>query len=170
VGLDGGLADEQAARDVGVGLAVGDEGENIGFACGQPIWRLAGLARCGFDDSPESVEQSGLHGGVEQRLACLYSFDRAGDFLGSGVLGEVAAGAGAQRREHRFVVAVGGEHDDLYLGQGRADAAGCLDPVDAGHPQVHQHHVGAVLGGQGHSVLAVLRGGDQLDAGQLTKH
>ena len=44
----------------------------------------------------------------------------AGDLLGAGVFGQIAAGAGARRREDGLVVAVRGEHDNLAHSGGPA--------------------------------------------------
>ena len=46
---------------------------------------------------------------------------------------------------------------------GTREAADRLDAVHARHPQVHQHDVGGVLGGERERLLAVGRGADELD-------
>jgi hypothetical protein len=93
----------------------------------------------------------------------------AGDLLGAGVLGQIAAGARTQRGEDGLVVAVRGEHDNLHLGQVRADATGGLEAVHIGHAQIHEDDVGTVLGGQCNGFRAVAGGADQLDTGQVAQ-
>ena len=46
------------------------------------------------------------------------------------------------------------------------DLAGGLHPVEAGHPQVHQHDLRPVTAHQGHGLLAVGGGADDLHPGQ----
>ena len=68
--------------------------------------------------------------------------DRLFDLFGAGVFGQVAAGAGLQCGEQRLVVGIGGEDEDLRLGEGGADVACRLGAVHLGHAQVHEHDVG----------------------------
>src|SRR6266699_3173653 len=70
----------------------------------------------------------------------------------------------ALRVDDRAVVGVGGEHEDLDARVMVAKAAGCLDPVAVRHPQVHQHHVRPGQYRQGQGLVAVGRGGHDLDA------
>ena len=51
-----------------------------------------------------------------------------------------------------------------HLGLLLAQAARGLDPVDARHAQVHEHDLGPVLGAERERLLAVGRGGHELDA------
>ena len=44
-----------------------------------------------------------------------------------------------------------------------ADPAGGLEPVAAGHADVHEHDVGSVLEGDHHRLVAVARFADHLD-------
>ena len=102
-----------------------------------------------------------LDRGVQRRLAAGDGLDGGEDLVGPRVLGQVAARAGAQRAEHTRIVGVGGQRD-------RAGAAGGqppdrLDAVHPRHPQVHQHDIRVVLGGERERLLAVGRGGHQLD-------
>jgi hypothetical protein len=74
---------------------------------------------------------------------------------GERVLEQEAAGAGAQPGVHVLVEVEGGQHKHprwLLLG---ADAAGRLDPVEVGHPHVHQHHVRVQFRGAGHCLVPV---------------
>jgi hypothetical protein len=103
---------------------------------------------------------------VDGRLAPHHRLERLADLLGAGVLGQVAAGAGAQRLDDRALVVVGGEREHLDTGVALAQAPGRRHPVDAGHAQVHEDGVGPQLGGQGDGLLAVGGGPDDLDATQ----
>jgi hypothetical protein len=60
----------------------------------------------------QGLEQPGLDARVEQCLPGGHDGDGPGDLGGPGVLGEVAARAGTQRREHGLVIGMGGQHDD----------------------------------------------------------
>jgi hypothetical protein len=107
-----------------------------------------------------------LHGRVDRRLTTRDRLQRLADLLGAGVLGQVAAGAGAQRLHDRALVVVGRERDHLDPRVALAQAPGRRDPVDARHAQVHEDGVGSQLGGDCDGLLAVGRGADDLDAGQ----
>ncbi len=61
------------------------------------------------------------------------------EFFGSGVFQEETAGARHQRLDHVLVVAKRGEDEHPCL----SDLPGCLDPVQAWHSDVHEHHVRA---------------------------
>ena len=105
-----------------------------------------------------------LDGRVDGGLAASDPLECFADFLGAGVLGQVAAGAGAQCVDDGAVVGVGGEHEHFDAGVVVAKAAGGLDPVAARHAQVHQHDVWPELDRQGDCLVAVGCGADDLDA------
>ena len=71
VGLDRGLTDEQAAGDLGVGLAAGDEAQDLGLPRGQPV----GQSPSGRPGAPparvsrEARSGAALDRGVELGLA-----------------------------------------------------------------------------------------------------
>ncbi len=88
------------------------------------------------------------------------------DLVAVGVLGEVAAGAGLERREERIVVGVGRQDHDLCARMLGADPARRLHAVAARHAQVHQDHVRGVFGDQPQRLLAVTGRTDHLDARQ----
>ena len=64
-----------------------------------------------------------------------------------GVLDQEAAGAGLERFVDVLVTFEGGEDQDFDAGHALVgtDPPGCLQTIDAGHPDVHQHDVGAML-------------------------
>ena len=108
-------------------------------------------------------DELGLDGRVERRVAARDGQDRAVDLLRAGVLGEVAARAGAQGPHDGRLVGVRGERDDARLRAGVGEPLRRLDPVAARHAQVHQHHVGGAGHREPHGLLAVGRRADDLD-------
>jgi hypothetical protein len=82
----------------------------------------------------------------QQGLAGRDHLDRREQLAGARVLEQESARSGAQRRVDVFVEIEGGEDEDPDGGGGQP--AGRLDSVHAGHPDVHEHHVG--LGAAGH--------------------
>ena len=102
-----------------------------------------------------------LDRGVERRLAAGDGLDRGADLLGARVLGQVAAGAGAQGAEHGGVVGVGGQRD-----RGVPRAASRLIasmPSMRGIRRSISTTSGLVLGGERDRLLAVGGGADELD-------
>jgi hypothetical protein len=83
-----------------------------------------------------------------------------------GVLGQVTPGARLERIENRRFIGVRGQDHDLGVRLRRPDPPGRLDPVEPGHPQVHQYDVGAMASAQRHRLLTVTGGGDWLDVGR----
>ena len=79
------------------------------------------------------------------------------------VLGHVADRPRPQGLPNLDAVGVGAQHHHGGPGQRRMDAAGGLDPVEGGHLQVHEHHVG--LQGLGHRLQAVGGLADHLQVG-----
>lgn len=71
--------------------------------------------------------------------------DGAQEVLGLGALAEEAGGAGPQGGGDVLVDLEGRQHHHAHGGEFRiaADHAGGGEPVGAGHPDVHQHDVGA---------------------------
>src|SRR3712207_3047301 len=62
-----------------------------------------------------------------------------------------------------LVVVGGGKHDHVRAWRPGGQAAGGFDAVHARHDQVHQRHVGGVLGRKAHGLLPTLRLGDHGD-------
>jgi hypothetical protein len=61
----------------------------------------------------------------------------------------------------------GGEDGHLALGHLTGESAGRGQPVDAGHLDIEQGHVGAVLPGRGDDLVAPADIGDHLEVGPL---
>ncbi len=140
MGLDRGLADEERAGDLPVGLARRDEVEHLGFAR-----RQVGIGGIGGPSSGRSggrTDGSGqqplLDLRVEHGLAGRGGQHGPADLGPGGVLGQVAERPRLQGGDDRFVVGVGGQHDHLGLRMAGPDAARRLHSAAAWHVQVHE--------------------------------
>jgi hypothetical protein len=89
--------------------------------------------------------------------------DRVGDLVQRDVLEQVAARAGPDRLEEILLLVADREDDDLGARGGLLDRPAGLDPVAAGHADVHQDDVGQRLGGLLDRLRAVARLADQID-------
>jgi hypothetical protein len=103
----------------------------------------------------------------QQGVAGGHDLDGVDQVLGGDVLEQEPAGPGAQRRQDVLVEVEGGQdqHPDRVLDALAGQAAGRLDPVHAGHADVHQGHVGPDVAGQPDRLVAVGRLADHLQAG-----
>src|SRR5207249_8451629 len=124
--------------------------QDLELAWGQPVVEL--LARAG---TGQHVEHAVGDGARDHTLAGDDGVDAGHDRVLVGILQQIAAGARAQRLEHVAVGFERGQDQHLRLGRFLGDALGGLDPVDAGHLQVHQDHVRPELGHQLDGLLAV---------------
>ena len=77
-----------------------------------------------------------------ERLATVGATDRVGEAAHGFGLAQVAAGPRLDRAGQRHVVVLSRQDDHGRARSPIVDPAGRLDAVDAGHLQVHQHHVG----------------------------
>ena len=91
--------------------------------------------------------------------------DRVEKLFGRGVLEHEAARPGAQRGVDVLLEIERGEHQHPGGLWHRRDRRGCLDAVDAGHPHVHQHHVGPAPLGQLDGLAAVGGIADHVELG-----
>lgn len=121
----------------------------------------------------ELHDQGAGHARGEQGSATDHGADRREQLRGRGVLEQEAGGPGVQRLEHVLVALEGGQHDHPHLRELGAgdDPPRRLDPVDAGHADVPQHHIrhgadglgdgGQTVGrlpGEGEAVLGLQQG------------
>ena len=97
------------------------------------------LDRGGRDD--EAVEQAAGDLGCEQGVAGHHGADPGDELLRRGALEQEAAGAGPDRVVDVVVEVEGCEHEDLRAGIAAEQVARGLEPVELGHPDVHQHEV-----------------------------
>ena len=63
-----------------------------------------------------------------------------------------------------------GEHEHLGGGQGLENLPGGLQPVEQGHRDVHQDHVGTQFGGQRHRLASVGRFADHFEVVVEVEH
>lgn len=117
----------------------------------------------GLGDVP--VDELASDGGCEQGVTAGGDAYGVQEVLRQDVLDQETGGAGAQRVEDVLVHAVVGQHDDVYVGQGRVrgDAPGRLDAVHDGHLDVDESDVGQPLLGEREALLAVGGLGHHLD-------
>ena len=85
---------------------------------------------------------------VEMDLVVVGRPDRGGDVVRLGVLEDEPAGAGLERGEDLLLLDERRQRDDLDRRLGGLDPADRADPVELGHDDVHQDHVGDELGAQ----------------------
>lgn len=163
MGFDGAFLHAERFRDVGVGVSLGEQGQDVSFARGEggdPVLGPGGLRAVGM---VVAVDEAAGGGGVEHGGACGDEVDGAQDLGGVGVLEEEAVRACGQRVVDVLVEVEGGQGDDLRrVGQG-AQALGGGDAVHAGHADVDQGDVDAVGGGLLDGVEPVRGLGDVLD-------
>src|SRR5262249_39284086 len=104
---------------------------------GIPAGLLAGVREQG----DELVDQPPGRGGGQDRLATGHGTDGGQQFRRRGVLEEESAGGGLVPGEGVLGQVEGGENQDPAGRGGGGDRGGRLNPVHAGHPDIHQHHV-----------------------------
>ena len=98
----------------------------------------SGTARCG---PGEVGHQPPRDGRTEDRVARRHGPHRPDELGSLGALEQVAPRAGLDRGEDRVVVVGHRQHEHRDVGGGVHDPAGRLDPIHAGHRQVHQDDV-----------------------------
>jgi hypothetical protein len=69
------------------------------------------------------LNDSGVHSRVEQGLTAPGGGERATDVVATGVFGEITERSGSEGGQHRLVVAIGGEDDNLCVRLLGADAS-----------------------------------------------
>jgi hypothetical protein len=146
-------------RDGAVVLALRDPVEDLALARRQLRERQAG--RLGRAEVPD---HAGGHAGADDHLPGHHRPQRGEDVVLLGALQQVAAGAGAHRREHRLVVLEHREDEDGDAGQQRRQPPGGLDAVHRGHLHVHHDDVRPGELGLAQRLRAGRGLGDHLDA------
>ena len=91
--------------------------------------------------------------------------DRTSKLLGRRALDAVGACTGLDHGRCHLVLVVGGESDDARFGYELANASGRGEPVQHGHPHVHEDDVRSELNGQRDRLIAVSGFSDDLDLG-----
>ena len=105
----------------------------------------------------------------QERLATGHHGDRVDQVGRVDVLEQEARGTGPQRLGDLLVLTEGHQHEDPAAGVRGGDPPGGLDAVQHGHPDVHQHHLGALARDQVERLAPVRRLSDDLDGGRLVQ-
>jgi hypothetical protein len=104
-------------------------------------------------------------GGRQQRLPAGDGANGGEQLLGRVVLQDEAAGPGAEGFVDVLIEVERGQDQDPNAGVGRKDPPRCLESVELGHPDVHQHHGRREPRGLVDRLEPIARLGDHLDVG-----
>ena len=96
----------------------------------------------GVGDLGELVDEPAGRGGSQDRVAGGHRADGGEQVCWRCVLEQESAGAGLEPGEDVLVQVEGGQDQDLGCRVDGGDRGGRGDAVRAGHPDIHQHHVG----------------------------
>jgi hypothetical protein len=96
--------------------------------------------------------------------------DGRDQLLGAGALEQEAGGPRAEGPEDVVVLLEGREDDDPGLGRRLEHGPGRLDPIDARHPDIHQHDVRTQPPGRGGRLGAVAGLARHLDGRVAGEH
>src|SRR5215212_6326687 len=154
VDLDRLLFHEQLTGYLPVRLAAGQELQDLGLTLGERLRVLGGT---------HLAHQTRRRLGGELDPPLGRAPYRPVQFLGVGVLEQIAYRPGAHGPCHRGTLEDAGERHDFHLRQLCPDRLGGRDPIHDGHEKVHQDHVGLELPGHLQGLLAVLGLSHDLD-------
>ena len=141
VGLDRALAKAQSGGDLTVRLALSDEREDLALAAAERV--KAGLAgRRGRRGRPVNLEHPSGHRRVKPGTAFGDDADGPLQVLGRHALQDEAGRPGAQHACQHFVVVERGQRHHRGRGLMGPQSPRCFHPVEAWHPDIHEHHVG----------------------------
>src|SRR5207247_8764718 len=102
-------------------------------------------------------------GGGEERISAGDGADCGEELCGRVVFEHEAAGAGAERLVDVCVEVEGRQDQDARIVIGGEDSPRCLEAVEFGHADVHQHDRGLKAGGLLDRLQSVARLGYQVD-------
>ena len=117
--------------------------------------------------------QRGVDGGEIARqhgLAASRTHDRIGEHCRLGILEEIAGGPGLHRPDDVGVGVIGREDEDGGGVGERGNEPGGSCPVQDGHAQIHEHHIGTQPGDHGQRLRSIGGLTDHLQAGLLGEH
>jgi hypothetical protein len=141
VRLRGRVTDEEPLADLAVGQPADEQVQDLVLPGGQLGHRRRGRGGRGRRLACELRDHRARDGRGEQGLAAGDDPDGGGDLLGRSVLEHEAARAGAKGVVDVRVETERRQDQHPRAGLRAHDAPGRLDPVEHGHPNVHQHHV-----------------------------
>src|SRR3712207_5785642 len=159
VALDRLLTYVKAAGDLRVAETLGDELQHLEL----PVGELTEHVRLVAPGPVQLPHHPRRNARVQYRLPGGRLTDGGGELFGTDLLEDVGEGTGSDGGKDVLVVVVGGKHDHVRAWGPGGQAAGGLDAVHARHDQVHQRHVGGVLGRKAHGLLPTPRLGDHGD-------
>ena len=147
MGLDGLRADEQLRGDVVVALSLRKQLQDLALSLGEVVEQRHGVALL-LAFARDLGEQSRQRRRIDQHLAVRGGLRRAQDLIRGEVLRQEPRGAGLDGLDHQAILVVRRHHDDLGRGGALLDPARGLDArhLRALEHDVHQHHVGQLLG------------------------
>src|SRR3989442_7354374 len=140
VHFDGADADEEALRDLRVGLALGDEAQNVEFALCELVAVLRELI-LGWCLVRQPTDELRGELRIERRFAAQHLANRGHHLASTGVFEDVPSRANPHRLEQVIRIFGKGHDQDadarhLFFDRARRD-----ETVDVGHTDVHQHQV-----------------------------
>lgn len=148
---DGLAAESKPLGNLGVVIALRDETEDFALTLSQFGEEFDRFNRL----EPGKVPHHALGDGcAKDHAASAHRLNRAQDLGFERALEQIAARAGAHRREHRVVVFEHGEHEDANVRAGREDAPCGVNPIHSRHVNIHQDDVRLYSGGKADSILA----------------
>src|SRR5207248_3211349 len=170
MGLGGGGADVKLGRNLVVVASRGDQRHHLSFPLGQDV-EVGRRHPSLFGTPGELRDQPARHGWRQQRIAPGYDANGLQQFRGFDVLHHKTTGTGAERLEHILVHLERGQDQHAQPRQGSIshDSPSRFETINAGHTDVHQHHVGALLSSPADGLLAVGRLSHDLDIGGRTE-
>src|SRR5215203_2484353 len=160
-------ADEQACGDLGVGVSLGYEVEDLALAGGELGEGLLGRGRFGCG---EEVHEAFGDLRSEVGLPTCHGAQHLQDLGGIGTLENVTTGPGAHGGEHRVVVLEHRKNYDPDARVGLEDATGCLYAVYVRHLYVHEDDIRPKLGGSLENFFAGCRLAYDLHVGFWAQH
>ena len=163
VGLDGGFGKGQRRRDLAVGQATADVLEDLYLAGGQRLDLFGSPA--GGRPADEFLDETAGYRRGEQRVTGGDGADGVGEVGSADVLEQEAAGSRSDGGVDVFVQVEGRQHEHPGRRRSAGDRFCCLDAVEYGHADVHQHDIGIQGSAGSDGLLAVGRLAHDLDVG-----
>ena len=156
--LDRLLGEEQLRSDLPVGLAVGDQGQDLPLSVGQLV-DVVGVGLVASD----AVDDPACRGRVDERPSVRHGANGADQLVAVDLLEQVPRRAGQDGLGQRLLVGERREHETGHVGLGGADLAADLHTVAVGEAYIEDGDVGADELGDGRGVDRRPRVADDLD-------
>ncbi len=134
-------AQDEAGGDVGIGLALGNQGKNFVFAVRQLREELRGATLRGWSSAAEVAHQVLGDGRTKDGLAVRHGTDGAQGLFLHGTLEEIAARSSANGGEDGLVILKHREDQNADVRACLQDAARGLNAIDAWHLNIHQNDI-----------------------------